>query len=41
VSGGGRAEQEGEAARPEEEEAEGCQEDLFEISKEFREPSVN
>jgi hypothetical protein len=35
------AAQKGEAARPEEEEAESCQEDLFAISKEFRDPSVN
>jgi hypothetical protein len=35
------AAQKGEAARPEEEEAERCQEDLFAISKEFRDPSVN
>jgi hypothetical protein len=41
VSGGGRAEQEGEAMVPEVEEADRSQKDLFMISKEFRDPSVN
>jgi hypothetical protein len=40
VSGGGRAEQEGEAVVPEVEEAGRSQKDLFVISKKFRDPSV-